>query len=126
MGLNRRQALRRMCAGFGTVGLLGMIGPGTLRAEGARPDLWFDVWYEPSHIVRIARWQRDHSLSTRPVVVVDSIAGLDERLSSPELLRVAGSVELRIERVAVDTVLALPGTGEPGAANSHAPPNGHR
>jgi len=41
MGLNRRQALRRMCAGFGTVGLLGMIGPEALRAEGARPGPHF-------------------------------------------------------------------------------------
>jgi len=95
-------------------------------AEGVRPDLWFDVWYEPSHIVRIARWQRDHSLSSRPVVVVDSIAGLVERLASPELLSVASSVELRIERVAVDTLLSRPRASEPGAGSSHTPPNGHR
>jgi hypothetical protein len=74
-------------------------------AEGMRPDLWFDVWYEPSHIVRLARWQRDHSLSSRPVVVVDSIAGLDERLASPEELVLPEGVSLRIERSSVDTSL---------------------
>lgn len=76
-------------------------------AEGVRPDLWFDVWYEPSHIVRLARWQRDHLLASRPVVVVDSIAGLDERLASPEVVRLAGGVTLRIERGWVDTTLVL-------------------
>ena len=95
-------------------------------AEGVRPDLWFDVWYEPSHIVRIARWQRDHSLALRPIVVVDSIAGLDERLASPKTLRIAGSLVLRIERVAVDTSLAVWRASEPDADSSHSPPNGHR
>jgi len=95
-------------------------------AEGVRPDLWFDVWYEPSHVVRIARWQRDHSLSARPVVIVDSIAGLDERLASPEILRIAGSLMLRIERVAVDTSLASWRASEPDADSSHSSPNGHR
>ncbi len=73
--------------------------------EGRRPDLWLDPWYEPSHIVRIARWQREHRLARRPVVVVDAIPGLTERLRAPRLRRILGGVTLHIERGFVDTTL---------------------
>lgn len=73
--------------------------------EGRRPDLWLDPWYEPSHVVRIARWQREHRLARRPVVVVDAIPGLTERLRAPRIRRLLGGVTLHIERGFVDTTL---------------------
>ena len=70
-------------------------------AEGMRRDVTLDAWYEPGHAVRMQRWQTSHSLVTHPVVVVDSIAGVIDRLTTPTLVRLADGTTLRIERSAV-------------------------
>jgi hypothetical protein len=71
--------------------------------ERQRTDVTLDAWYEPSHALRLARWQDAHSLATHPVVVVDSIAGLTERLAAPEHVRLADGMQLLIERGHVRT-----------------------
>ena len=72
-------------------------------AEGVRPDLTLDPWYEPAHIVRLERWQKEHRLDSHAVVVVDSIAGLTQRLVHPELRRLRNGVTLLIEHHGVRT-----------------------
>lgn len=72
-------------------------------AEGMRTDLTLDPWYEPSHVVRLERWQREHSLRTHPVVMVDPIAGLMVRLKDPDVRRLPNGTKLSIERHGVVT-----------------------
>lgn len=71
--------------------------------ERMRTDVTLDAWYEPSHALRIERWQQAHSLATHPVVVVDSIAGLTERLAAPTRQRLPDGRTLLIERTRVRT-----------------------
>lgn len=74
-------------------------------AEGVRPDLVLDPWYEPAHVVRVARWQQQYPLATHPVVVVDDLPGLIGRLVAPKQLTLADGTTLHIERRAVRTEL---------------------
>jgi hypothetical protein len=71
--------------------------------ERLRTDVTLDAWYEPSHALRLDRWQQAHPLATHPVVVVDSIAGLTERLAAPALQRLPDGRTLLIERRRVRT-----------------------
>lgn len=71
--------------------------------ERQRTDVTLDAWYEPSHALRLARWQEAHALATHPVVVVDSIAGLTARLAAPTLQRLPDGRTLLIERTRVRT-----------------------
>ena len=53
--------------------------------------------------MRLERWQHERRLDTYPVVVVDSIAGLTQRLVHPERRRLRNGVTLLIERHGVRT-----------------------
>lgn len=70
-------------------------------AEGMRPDLVLDPWYDPAHMPRAARWQLQYSLDRHPIVVVDSIPGLVDRLSAPVRHTLADGTRLYIERHSV-------------------------
>ena len=70
-------------------------------AEGMRPDLVLDPWYDPAHLPRVARWQLQYSLDRHPVVVVDSIPGIVGRLTTPSRRTLADGTRLYIERRSV-------------------------
>jgi hypothetical protein len=72
-------------------------------AEGVRTDLTLDPWYEPSHVVRLERWQHAHALRTHPVVMVDQIPGLVVRLQDADIRRLKNGTRLWIERHGVVT-----------------------
>jgi hypothetical protein len=72
-------------------------------AEGVRTDLTLDPWYEPSHVVRLERWQHAHALRTHPVVMVDQIPGLVVRLQNADIRRLRNGTRLWIERHGVVT-----------------------
>jgi hypothetical protein len=72
-------------------------------AEGLRPDVTLDPWYEPAHVVRLERWQRAHRLATHPVVMVEPISGLMVRFMDPDVRWLKDGTRLTIERGRVIT-----------------------